>query len=432
MADWQVKVITNPNSNSCAFDLVMLTITCMNNPKSATTRPTVSIAELAAMRTKAYEVVSLNRAAAAAPSAQKISPEFNSSQLAELCGIDRHKLETRRRKGGLPDGREEGRRRLFTLKETQEWILEYRAPKLKHSNVPKGVPAKAVVIAVGNFKGGVGKSTTAATLAQGLSLRGHKVLCIDTDPQGSLTSLLGVAPETLEDGETVLLAANKNFETISLGEAIRPTYWSRIHLIGASPRISGAQFHIPGRAKEPGYEIWNIISRGLEEEILDLYDVIIIDTPPALDYLTINAFHAADILTVPLPPSAMDFVSSTQFWSLFVELHEDFKRYGMDKDFSFVNVLLSRVDANDSAAALVREWITESYGKHVLPVEIPSTAAAKTAAAEFGTVYDATVAQASARTYRRAYEAYERLIEITEDQLQRIWQTQGIPKGEGA
>ena len=88
-------------------------------------------------------------------------------------------------------------------------------------------------------------------------------------------------------------------------------------------------------------------------------------------------------------------------------------------------MLLSRVDANDSAASLVREWITEAYGKHVLPVEIPTTAAAKTAAAEFGTVYDATVAQQSARTYRRAYEAYERLVEITENQLIRVWQSQG-------
>lgn len=96
----------------------------------------------------------------------------------------------------------------------------------------------------------------------------------------------------------------------------------------------------------------------------------------------------------------------------------------MQKDYSFVNVLLSRVDANDTAAALVREWITEAYGKHVLPIDIPTTAAAKTAAAEFGTVYDATVAQQSARTYRRAYDAYERFVESMENQLVRVWQSQ--------
>lgn len=390
--------------------------------KNSSSRPSVSIAELAAMRTRAHEVVSQNRAAAAAPSAQKVPPEFNSAQVAELCGIDRNKLEHRRRKGGLPDGREEARRRMFTLQEAQEWVLEYRKTRLRRGCVAAGQMPKAAVITAGNFKGGVGKSTTAATLAQGLSLRGHKVLVIDTDPQGSLTSLMGVAPETLEDEDTILTVASGDGQALT--DAIRPTYWSNIHLIGAAPRISGAQFHLPARAQKEGVKFWSVLTNGLDEDIRDLYDVVIIDTPPALDYLTINAFYAADILMVPLPPSAMDFVSSTQFWDLFVDLNEEFAEYGMQKDYSFVNVLLSRVDANDTAAALVREWITEAYGKHVLPVEIPSTAAAKTAAAEFGTVYDATVAQQSARTYRRAYEAYERLMEITEDQLIRVWQSQ--------
>lgn len=375
------------------------------------------------MRTRAHEVVAHNRAAAAAPSAQKIPPEFNSAQVADLCGIDRNKMEHRRRKGGLPDGREEARRRMFTLKEAQEWVMEYRKTKSKRGCVAPGQVPKAAVITAGNFKGGVGKSTTAATLAQGLSLRGHKVLVIDTDPQGSLTSLMGVAPETLEDEDTILTVASG--DAITLAEAIRPTYWSNIHLIGAAPRISAAQFHLPARAQKDSVKFWSVLSNGMDDDIRDLYDVVVIDTPPALDYLTINAFYAADILMVPLPPSAMDFVSSTQFWDLFVDLNEEFAEYGMNKDYSFVNVLLSRVDANDSAAALVREWISEAYGKHVLPVEIPTTAAAKTAAAEFGTVYDATVAQQSARTYRRAYEAYERLVEITEDQLVRVWQSQG-------
>jgi chromosome partitioning protein len=261
-----------------------------------------------------------------------------------------------------------------------------------------------------------------------LSLRGLKCLVIDVDPQGSATSLLGVAPETLEDEDTILAVASGATNTVA--DSIQATYWSNIHLVGAAPRISGAQFHLPARAREKGFEFWGAISNGLDADVRDLYDVIIIDTPPSLDYLTINAFYAADILLVPLPPSAMDFVSSVQFWDLFVELNEEFKSFGMKKEYSFVNVLLSRVDSSDAASSLVREWIAEAYGKHVLPVEIPTTAAAKVAAAEFGTVYDATVAQQSARTYRRAYEAYDRLVEIMEDQIQHVWQSQVAKSGE--
>ncbi len=376
------------------------------------------------MRDRAHEVVSQNRAAASAPSSSKNPPTFNATQVAALCDVDRNRLEVRRKKGGLPDGIDTGsRRRSFTLEETRQWVMEFR--KARHRLSVPG--AEAGIITIGNFKGGVGKSTTAATLAQGLSLRGHKVLVIDTDPQGSLTSLMGVDPESLDDAETVLSVTSGSVD--SLAGSIKPTYWSGIDLIGAAPRISSSQFYLPARTRSDGYEFWTAISAGLTPELRSLYDVIIIDTPPAMDYLTINAFFAADILIIPLPPSAMDFVSSTQFWELFVGLSEEFEEYGMKKEYSFVNVLLSRVDSNDSASALVREWITEAYGKHLLPVEIPTTAAAKNAAAEFGTVYDSTIAQESVRTYRRAYEAYERCVEIMEDQLKRVWQSKVNPVG---
>nr|ART89677.1 chromosome (plasmid) partitioning protein ParA [uncultured bacterium] len=378
------------------------------------TKPRVTADDLASMKAHAKQVVAYNRAVAAAPSAEKVAPSFTAVQLASMAGISRSTLENRRKKGDLPDGHEaENRRRLFTLPEAQAWVRAYRKDQLRP------VDAQCAVITTGNFKGGVGKSTTAATLAQGLSLRGHRVLVIDTDPQGSITSLMGVAPETLSDEQTVLSISTG--DEVSLAGAIQKTYWSDIDLVGAAPRISAAQFHLPARTIKDGDDFWSVLAKGLTAEIRANYDVVVIDTPPALDYLTINAFYAADILVVPLPPSAMDFVSSTQFWDLFVELNQSFSEYGLIKDYSFVNVLLSRVDSNDAAAGLVREWISEAYGKYLLPVEIPTTAAAKTAAAEFGTVYDSTIAQQSARTYRRALDAYERLVEIIEGQLVRVW-----------
>lgn len=378
----------------------------------------VTVDDLAAMRANARQVVAYNRAVASAPSSVKISPSYTPAQLINLCGITRSGFEQRRKKGDLPDGSElENKRRAMSLPDLQTWVRTYRSSKLR----PEG--RECAIVTTGNFKGGVGKSTSAATIAQGLSIRGHKVLVIDTDPQGSLTSLFGISPESLDDGMTVLSVSSG--DTDSLRSAIQKTYWSGIDIIGAAPRISAAQFHLPARTMNSGETFWSVLDSALDPEIRKEYDVIVIDTPPALDYLTINAFFAADILVVPLPPSAMDFVSSTQFWDLFVELHQSFSDYGMNKSYSFVNVLLSRVDSNDAAGGLVREWIAQAYGRHVLPVEIPTTAAAKTAAAEFGTVYDTTVAQESARTYRRAYEAYERLVEIIEEQVQRVWASPG-------
>ena len=127
-----------------------------------------------------------------APTARKLAPTFNLSQLAALCGIEKGSLSHRMTRGDLPTGvlNQAGTRREFTLGEARSWIREYRKDHLRPER------AEAITISVGNFKGGVSKTTTAVTLAQGLSLLGHKVLVIDTDPQGSMTTLFGILPDT--------------------------------------------------------------------------------------------------------------------------------------------------------------------------------------------------------------------------------------------
>ena len=155
------------------------------------------------------------------------------------------------------------------------------------------------------------------------------------------------------------------------------------------------------------------------------YDVIILDTSPSLSYLTINALLAADGLIMPLPPSTLDFTSSGQFWNLFNYLTGNLvTKRGKTKTFDFVDVLLARVDANDASSSVVREWITAAYANMVLPVEIPKTSLTASASAEFGTVYDTDPSTINSRTYRRAFDAYERVVELVEEQIQTAWKRQ--------
>ena len=381
--------------------------------------PRLSLDDLIETSNRVSSVIESVRGTMLAPNAKKRSPTFSTNKVAAICKLEKAQMDYRVKKGDLPQGSKESkRRREFSLEETRIWAKNERAEKLRPAN------AEAITIAVANFKGGVTKSTTAVTLAQGLSLRGHNVLVIDTDPQGSMTTLFGLLPnEDVSDEQTILPLCFGS--EISIDYAIQPTYWSGIDIVPANLALYSAEFALPSRQKgEKTFEFWNVLTHAIDTARTK-YDVIVIDTSPSLSYLTINALLAADGLIMPLPPSTLDFTSSGQFWNLFNDLASNLlTNRGKTKSFEFVDVLLARVDEDDKSSAVVREWITAAYGNMVLPVEIPKTSVTANATAEFGTVYDTDPAMIDSRTYRRAFDAYERVVELVEGQIQRAWERQ--------
>lgn len=377
----------------------------------------ISISDLVEQAEKAVHMVSEVRATMLAPSRSKEPPLFTLTQLAALCGLDKGQLSYRLAKEDLPTGtlNSTRSRREFTLGEVRQWIRAYRESALR----PKD--GRAITIAVGNFKGGVSKTTTAMTLAQGLSLRGHRVLVVDMDPQGSLTTLFGVLPDTDVNEEQTFSVLATGDES-SIRSCIQHTYWDGLDLVAAAPALFTAEFVLPARQmKDPSFQFWDVLNVGLED-VRDEYDVIIIDTAPSLSYLTINAFMAADGLIVPLPPNALDFASSAQFWSLFSDLASNLvETVGLSKSYDFIHVLLARVDASDVAGSVVRTWISATYAEKVLPVEIPKTSVTSASAAEFGTVYDIARYDGNLKTYKRARDAYDRFVDLVEQSIQSAW-----------
>jgi chromosome partitioning protein len=382
----------------------------------------IGLADIAEQAAHSVEMMSQIRSAMLSPTTRKAAPIWNLSQLAQLLGIEKGSLTHRMGRGDLPPGtlNDVGNRRQFTLPEVRAWVREYRKESLR----PSG--AEAVTISIANFKGGVGKTTTAITLAQGMSLLGHKVLVIDTDPQGSLTTLFGILPDAEVEEEDTILPLVMGAET-SIRYAIRPTYWDGIDLVPASPLLFGAEFALPARqTKEEGFEFWNVLNYGIDDVRAD-YDVIVIDTPPALSYTTINALLASNGIIMPLPPSTLDFASAAQFWSLFSDLTTQLlTNRGHDKQFDFMNILLSRVDSSDATGAIVKQWIQSTYANRVsvLPMEIPKSAVTASATVEFGTVFDITKYDGNARTFRRARDAYDLMVSYIETSVQSVWRRQ--------
>ena len=155
------------------------------------------------------------------------------------------------------------------------------------------------IIAIANQKGGVGKTTTTMNLAAGLHIRGKKVLVIDSDPQANLTSYLGVDPgsdeypalRTLDE----MYLSKRDLDFDQKMNFITKTR-AGFDLIPSDQALSGVEYYLFSRSDKEGL---------LQEFIWDVaatYDYVLIDTPPAMNLITINALVAADEVLIPVQP----------------------------------------------------------------------------------------------------------------------------------
>ena len=149
--------------------------------------------------------------------------------------------------------------------------------------------AKAVVYAVANHKGGVGKTTTCASLGAALAELGQRVLLVDLDPQAGLTAALGFRGQSFPKTTYALLLDEADPE-----EAVLPTRYENLHLIPADLDLAGAEAELLG---EIG---WDRVLREALAPLKARYDFILLDCPPSLGVLTVNALMAADRAIIPV------------------------------------------------------------------------------------------------------------------------------------
>ncbi len=213
---------------------------------------------------------------------------------------------------------------------------------------------QAKVIAFANQKGGVAKTTTTLNLAAAFAEEGHRVLCIDMDPQGNLTMSQGIDPDTLEVSMFDVLVHD-----MSIREVIRrrevDVACSSIDLAGAEIAMSMKIGRERSLAKALG-------------EIREDYDFICIDTPPSLGLLTINALTAADKVIVPVQCEYLSMRGLIQLQNTLSMIREN-----LNPDVDIAGILPTMVDSRTLHAKEAIEILEENFGDRVFGARIRKT-----------------------------------------------------------
>ncbi len=363
------------------------------------------------------------------PRAEKALRYFMTNEVSKLTSIPESTLRTMSIEGKGPEpARLDNNHRAYTLAQINE--LRRLFADQKPADALRFQPRRRAgehlqIIAIANFKGGSAKTTTSIHLTHYLALQGYRVLAIDLDPQASLSAMYGAQPELdVGENETVYAALRFDDQKQKMCDIIRQTYFTGIDLIPGNIEVMEYEHETPKilayRTSSAGGMFFERLRLAIAE-VEDNYDVVVLDTPPSLGFLTLGAIYAATGMIVTVHPAMLDVASMSQFLLMMGDLSRVIRDAGATLKQDFFRYLITRHNPRDQPQTEVVTMLRHLFGSDVLvPTAIESTAIEAAGLAK-RSLYELESGQVRRDTFQRARESMNAVNECVLRLINQSW-----------
>jgi len=381
--------------------------------------PPVTLTELSNLSDRASTVIERLRERIYSPgTAKTLDLRFNVRRAAEMVGRSDKLIRDAEADGRLPAPEKDAE----TNRRTGYSLAQVNTMREVFGTLPHRAPEDpAMVLAVQNFKGGVGKSTMVCHLAQHLALKGYRVCVIDCDSQASTTSMFGLNPDVdVDEDDDTLYPFFRHGGPATLNYALRATYWPGIALIPANLGLYDAEYEFAARMARDSSFVLDRLREGIDS-IKDNFDVILMDPPPALGMLSLSVLRAANALIIPAPPNNIDFGSTAHFLKMMGATLDELARAGGARDYAFVKILATKMNDGKSAHQAIKRMMDAVFPMDMMNAVLKDSAEIDNAAANLSTVYELTGPGTRTETHKRCRAYLDAVNSEIELLIRKTW-----------
>lgn len=385
----------------------------------------VGSADIGAFADRLAESLNRQMKAALQPEDRKALRRFSSTEVAELLRVSPSNLRNRHKDGSFPEVYSDNRgHRFYSAEEIDDLrgILARTGKNADAYRPGRRDGDRRQVISVVNFKGGSSKTTATIHLAQRFALRGYRVLALDLDPQASLTTFFGFRPE-LEFAESGTIYDPLRYEgRVPLSSVIQKTYFHNLDMVPAGLLLSEYETETANalaRRQQPIFA--ERLSLALDEVEAD-YDLIMIDCPPQLGFLTLTALAASTGLLVTVVPGMLDIASMSQFLKLASETVQAVEEaIGRRVTWDFVKFLITRYEPSDGPQTQMAGYLRSILAGQVMTEPMLKSTAISDAGMTQQTIYEVDPSQLIRKTIDRALSSVNNVADELEQTIQMAW-----------